>query len=332
MPTRPARHGSSSRPATSAEGSADGSRGRQAVLLGAAVDSAHGRPVGQSQPVPVAPEAVELDELQPGLVGEAPVLVVRRVLGAVGQQHERAVAAGVGRLEAASQRRGALVEAGRRLDAQHLRHRLRHGHGVRHPRRRTDVVLQHQQRAVLVADDVEPGDRDPGARHRGTAGEVLLEVRRRVQDVGRQDAVGDAPALGVHVGDEGVERADALRQAVGEELPLPRVEQARDGVGAEGVAARPTEADAPLLQHGVDPAAQLVALRGGRGPLGGIGLVGRAGRVGVVVHPTCLPSDRPSRFPRREVPAGETAGQVIRLISWRGTPSTPPACGPPGPG
>ncbi len=266
MPTRPARHGSSSRPATSTPAS----RRRQAVLLGAAVDGTHGRPVGQSQPVPVAPEAVGLDELQPGLVGEAPVLVVRRVLGAVGQQHERAVVAGVGRLEAAAQRRGALVEAGRRLDAQHLRHGLGHGHGVRHPRRRTDVVLQHQQRAVLVADDVEAGDRDPGARHRGTAGEVLLEVGRRVQDVGRHDAVGDAPTLGVDVGDEGVERADALRQPVGEELPLPRVEQARDGVGAEGVAARSTEADAPLLQHGVDAAAQVVTFGGGRRSLGRI--------------------------------------------------------------
>ena len=109
MPTRPARHGSSSRPATSTPAS----RGAQAVLLGAAVDGTHGRPVGQSQPVPVAPEAVGLDELQPGLVGEAPVLVVGRVLLAVGEQHERALPLGVGRLEAAAERRGALVEAGR---------------------------------------------------------------------------------------------------------------------------------------------------------------------------------------------------------------------------
>jgi hypothetical protein len=56
----------------------------------------------------------------------------------------------------------------RRLDREDVAKRLAHRDGVRDPRWHPHLVLDHPEAAVLAADHVEPGERDPASRGHAT--------------------------------------------------------------------------------------------------------------------------------------------------------------------
>ena len=231
---------------------------------------------------------------------EPVVLPVRAVARAVGEQHDVRVRRIGRRLRHRGEQRLAqeVEHAVHRLDAgQHLlgergRERRARGHGEGDPARRAQVVLEHRERAVVAAHDVEARDPDEAPPGRAQAGQLGLVVLRPAEDPAGHHPVGDDPLRAVHVGHEGVERADALLEPAAEPRPLVRVDHARHRVDDElappalGVERHPGRAR--LLVHERPQRAQVVRADGlergagdGADLAAGIeGLVPRRGRVG----------------------------------------------------
>ena len=116
--------------------------------------------------------------------------------------------------------------------------------------RAAQVVLEHAELSVLVADHVDPGDVDPHA------------VRGRVPEGGPHEPwgagdhfVGDEPVAddargAVHVGQEELERPHPLGHPVGDQPPLGAGEDARHHVqGERALVAIEVEGD-PLVHEG----------------------------------------------------------------------------------
>jgi len=198
----------------------------QPVLVRAAIDDVEA----------VERPAAERHELDAQARGEAPVLPRRAVALAVGQQRDARVgpAAGRGGAQHAVQR-----AQHRALDGDHAGGVAelaedgppRGGH-VREARRRAQVVLEDHERPVAVAHDVQAGDPDPDPRPREAPDRGLVVVGL-LDDARGHDALAQAALLGVDVGDERVERADALLEAGGQPGPLGRGDHPGDEVDRE---------------------------------------------------------------------------------------------------
>ena len=129
------------------------------------------------------------------------------------------------------------------VEPERLGDRVAGGDGVGQARRRAEVVLEDEQGAARLAHDVEAGHADRRRAGGQAPGEVGLEALGAVEHRGREDALGDDAPRAVGVGDEGVQRPDALLEPGSQRRPLAGREQAGDRVdrerlGPEGHAAR----------------------------------------------------------------------------------------------
>ena len=101
---------------------------------------------------------------------------------------------------------------------------------VRDPRRRAQVVLEHEELAGVVAHQVDPRDVDVDVARRPHPDRLALEVLRGPDQRARHDPVAQHPALAVEVAQELVEREHALRDAARDAVPLvPRRRCAESG-------------------------------------------------------------------------------------------------------
>jgi hypothetical protein len=247
--------------------------GIQVVVVDAPVDDVDPpRPAGRPHvDDAVAHEEIgALDQLHPHLVGEEGVLVIGAVEGARRQHdHRRRAVAALRRdrdqavqqlLGIVGDRRDPVAGAEVREQAQHGLPVLEH---VGDARGRAAVVLEHVEPPGIDPDHVDAGDmgvdaaRRREAHHLGpealVAGHEFLGDAARAQDL--------APV--VDVGEEGVQRLDALLEPARELPPLEMVEHAGHDVEGDqplGVAALRIhgegDADAPeqhlrlaALQH-----------------------------------------------------------------------------------
>ena len=92
-------------------------------------------------------------------------------------------------------------------------------------------------------------------------------------DLAGDDALGDDPLVAVDVGDERVQRADALGEAALDRLPVGGGDHARDRVDVElEVALDRGEAHAGALERAADPARELGGVGAGDGLETGAGV------------------------------------------------------------
>ena len=128
---------------------------------------------------------------------------------------------------------------------------------IREAAGRAEVVLEHEPLAGGVADDVQAGDADPDAARRLDAAHLGLEVVGGADHLGRDEALGDDRLRAVDVGDERVERADALCEAALDGLPLGGGDDARHRVDVElEVALHRRETHAGALERARDAVGQ----------------------------------------------------------------------------
>jgi len=95
------------------------------------------------------------------------------------------------------------------------------------------VVLQHEELAAVVADDVGTDHVRVDAARRPHVEQLALVFLAREEQPGRQHAVLEALLLAIDVGDEEVEGGDALDQPRLQPLPLARGHDARHEVERE---------------------------------------------------------------------------------------------------
>ena len=193
---------------------------------------------------------------------------------------------------AGAARRSALMQArrvvGDHLDrltpeqlGQHPRHGGAVGQHVAHSRRAPQVVLEHPELAVLVADDVDPGDVDAHA----VGGRVAVggphEPRRARDHLVRDEAVADDAGCAVGIGEEELECPHPLGHPGGHLRPLGAGEDAGHHVEGER-SLLPVEVEGHALVHegpgqpggaGRDVVGAHLGQRGGHG---GVGHPGRA--------------------------------------------------------
>ena len=235
----------------------------------------------------VAHEVTTLHQVHAHEAGQQGVLVEGGVVHARGQHHDRGVLHR--RRRGAAQRvdqAGGVV--GDHLDGltpeqlgQHPRHGGPVGQHVAHARGAAQVVLEHPELPVLVADHVDPGHVDAHAVRRRVAVGRPHEPRRA-----RDHLVGDEPVAhdaggAVGVGQEELERPHPLGHPVGDPRPFRGGEDARHHVEGEGsLLAVEVEGD-PLVHEGPGQAGGsgrdvLGAHLGQRGGHGGVGHPGLA--------------------------------------------------------
>ena len=116
---------------------------------------------------------------------------------------------------------------------EHVGHRPPVLHHVRDARRRAQVVLEDPEAADVVADEVDPGHVHAHAARGVEAGDAAVEVRRARHQPARHHAVGQDLARPVHVGEEALEREDALAHAGLDHRPLRGVDDPRHEVERE---------------------------------------------------------------------------------------------------
>ena len=126
--------------------------------------------------------------------------------------------------------------------------------------RRAQVVLEHAERPGLVADQVDAGHVDADAVRRHDAVRRPRERAAARDHATRHDAVLEHRLLGVHVGQERLERPHPLPHTALDDLPLVGGHDAGDDVEGEGtllagqaegdplVAERPRQQRGPAVQ------------------------------------------------------------------------------------
>ena len=206
-----------------------------------------------------------LDQLDAHLAREEGVLEVGGVERARRPHHDGRLGVGAGRHRAQrrEQQLRVVVDRAHAVLGEELGDQPRHRHPVLEhvgdARRRAHVVLEHPPGAVGVAHQVAAGHVRVDAAGRADAVHDAREVAARDDQPPRHDALADDLARVVDVVDEGVERADALRQAALDRDPLvgrddPRDEVQREGAVLGAVLAGQLEGDALLHEDGVAPA------------------------------------------------------------------------------
>ena len=218
------------------------------VVVDATVDDVHrlgaGRgahPHGRVAAVQVA----ALDELDAHVPGQERVLVVRGVVHAGCEDHDRGVldVRGCGRLECVEEPFGVLVDRPDPMVGEDLRQHV----GERSPvlqdvgdtRGVAQVVLEDAELARLVADEVDPRHVDADVVRRLDAPRLTVEVRRRRHEAARDQAVLEDLSCSVDVGEEGLERPEPLDDARLDLLPLGRGEHPGDEVHGQRPLALP---------------------------------------------------------------------------------------------
>ena len=132
--------------------------------------------------------------------------------------------------------------------------------------RRAHVIFQHVEAAVDAAHEIDSRDGDEVAQRRLDADGGAAKLRASQDEIARDDAVRQDAAVAVNVGDERVERADALNQAGFERCPGVGVDDARNGIeredslGAVGGAVD-VEGHAHAAEHPVGARADFCELR-----------------------------------------------------------------------
>ena len=187
-------------------------------------------------------EVGTLDQLYAHLAGEECVLEVRRVVDARRQDHDERFVARPGgrhRLERRAQHAAVLAH---RLDGvvfPHAGKRLGHRRSVlddvADPARIAQIVLEHPVLALGIAHQVDAGDHAVRVVRHADAERVALEAVRRLHQPRGHDAVGHRrPVAGVDVGQEPVQRGDALCEAPLDLAPLRRGDESGEQVHRPG--------------------------------------------------------------------------------------------------
>ena len=194
--------------------------------------------------VVVDQEVAAFDERDAHLAGQERVLEVGGVADAR-RQHDEGRIGDVRRRQRAQRRQQRLAVVRDRADLVAIEQPRHHalgdlavgehvGHAARHPQ----VVLEHDEPAVLEAHEVGAGDRDVDVAMHADAAHLAAVVPAAVDQLARHDAFGEDPALVVDVLQEQVDRRQALRQAAVERPPLrggddPRQQvERKDALGA----------------------------------------------------------------------------------------------------
>ena len=130
-----------------------------------------------------------------------------------------------------------------------MRHRPSILDDVGDPRRRTEVVLEHAEASGAVAHEVDAGHVDPHTARGIETGDTTVEVRRARDQPARYHPVGEDLARPVDVGQEPLEREDALAHPGFDDGPLVGVDDARDEIERKGtLLARVGERDALIVE------------------------------------------------------------------------------------
>jgi hypothetical protein len=125
------------------------------------------------------------------------------------------------------------------------RHRAAVLHHVRHARRVAQVVLEHPEHTLLVTDEVDPRDVDAHAVRRDEPRGGPVEVLAAGDESSRQHAVADDLGVAVDVGQEQLQRLDALHDPALQLRPLGRADHPGHDVERErALLARERERDA----------------------------------------------------------------------------------------
>nr|WP_254126906.1 hypothetical protein [Aquihabitans sp. G128] len=203
--------------------------------------------------VVAADEVAALHQVDAHHAGQEGVLEVGAVVHARGEHHDARVRCPGrgGGPQGTEQVAGVVVDRRHRRGAEQVREHPGHHpavlHHVAHARRAAEVVLQHAELAVVVADDVDAGDVDAHAAGRLHAVDLAVEVRRGVHQLAGHHLVVEHLAGAVDVGQERLEGqhplADARLQAaplLGGEDPGHQVEREGPLLAGEG------EGDAPV--------------------------------------------------------------------------------------
>ena len=228
------------------------------------------RPLRGPHHHPAAPalQVAALDQLDAHRAGEQGVLEVGAVEDTRRQHHDSRVG-DPGRCRRAQRREQLLRVAGDGTDpvvAERLGDRGRDrpavGDHVGDTGRHADVVLEHPELAVVVADQVDPADVDAHAVGRLDPGRLAVEVRGGGDHAARDDALVEHPAGVVHVVEEALQRLDALLDAGLDPRPLVHLDHAGEDVERErALLAADVEGDALVevaVLERVDPAVDLV--------------------------------------------------------------------------
>ena len=240
-------------------------------------------------------QVAPLHQLDAELVGQERVLVIGRVELAGRQHHDDRVGPRALRRDRAQRREqavGVIVDrrdavAGEQLGEQPDHHLAVLQH-VGHAGRRAGVVLQHVKLVLAGAHDVDAGDVDVNAVGRPTPGHLRAESRVLVDHVCGDDAGLDDLGGAVEVGEQAVERGDALRQALFKHRPFRPGDDARQDVerdqalvGFLGAIDRERDADAAEHQFrlGLPRGQQRVGRRGEPARQLGVGRPGLARRL-----------------------------------------------------
>ena len=169
--------------------------------------------------VVAAEQVAALDQLDAHLPGQQRVLEVGRVVDAGGEHDDGRVGLvrrGRG-AQGPQQVRRVVADRAHPLAGEQVgedaRHRAAVLHHVRHAGRVAQVVLQHPEHALLVADEVDPGDVDAHAVGRDEPGRGPVEVLAAGDQAAGQHAVADDLGVAVDVGEERLQRLDALHDA-----------------------------------------------------------------------------------------------------------------------
>ena len=235
----------------------------------------------------VAHEVAPLHQVHAHEAGQQGVLVEGRVVHARGQHDHRGILH--------RRRRGAaqgVDQPGRVVGdhlnglapeqlGQHPRHGGAVGQHVAHARRAAEIVLQHPELAVLVADHVDPRHVDAHPVRRRVAVGRPHEARRAGDDLVRNEPVADDPGRAVDVVQEELERPDPLGHPGRHLGPLGAGEDpGHDVEGERALLAVEVEGDALVHEGPGQPGGTgrdvLGAHLGQRGGDRGVGRTGRA--------------------------------------------------------
>ncbi len=192
------------------------------VVVDAAIDHVDAPQAGRRahvDDVVVDEEVAAFDERDAHLAREERVLEIRGVADA-GRQHDERRIGDVRRRQRAQRREQRLSVLRDRTDLiaieQARHHALGHlavGEHVRDAARHAQVVLEDDEAAVLQADEVAARDRHVDVAVHADAAHLAAEVPAAVEQLARDDALGEDAALVVDVLQEQVDGGQALRQA-----------------------------------------------------------------------------------------------------------------------
>ena len=232
------------------------------IVIDPAVDDVHPPEAPRRAPedLPAVQQQVaSLHQLDAHLPGEEAVLVVCRVIYAGAEDHDGRVVAGFRRDPAEHGQKVVRVVVDRphvvplEQEGEDLFHDLAVLEDVADSRGRPAVVLQNQEAAVGIPDQVDAGDVDIDVV-RDPEPHALPAISRGPEDqLGGNHAVLEDPPLVVHVADEQVECSNPLLQPALDDRPLVGIDESWDRVEGDDpldplLAAVDRERD-PLLAH-----------------------------------------------------------------------------------